>query len=82
MLHHLLHALLQRHAAARAALAGARHLHQQLPRLLIECVEENIAAVRFDARANSRVQKLFDQTNHLAVRFLDLVRIFRNLVRL
>ena len=82
VLHHLLHALLQRHAAARAAFARARHLHQQLARLLVERVEKDVAAVGFDARADSRVQKLLNEANHLAVRVLDLVGVFRNILRL
>ena len=82
MFHHLLDSLLQRNAAAGASLAGASHLYEQLACLIIEAIEEYISTVRLDARTNARVQKLLDETNHLAICGLDFIGIFGDLFRL
>ena len=82
MAHHLLHALLQRHAAAGAALARASQSHLHFALIDIKSVEEDVASICLDTRTDTCVEKLLDQANHFAVALLDVVGVLGDLLGL
>ena len=65
--HHLLHAGLQGRRRRRTAGAGAAHPQIQRPRLLLEPVEQDVAAVLGHRRAHAAVEQGLDLGHDLAV---------------